>query len=156
MQGELDAKTTEVALAHGETHAANERLDSALSALPRVVTKWRTPDTLRIATTATAHDTIRVYVNALDATRKAGDSVVRACTELANACQVFRTKATAELSAWSSRYATLDSLSKVLPKAKRLNLSLAIGFGYATPLDQLAPKRQIFAGLTVGRSLISW
>jgi hypothetical protein len=160
LKGQLATKTHELALAHGETIAANVRLDSALNNTDTAITRWRTRilhDTIpALPVTATPHDTIAAVTTELATTKTAGDSVVRACTELANSCQVFRQKATAEISAWSARYATLDSLYRAPRPAKRLNLSLSVGFGYATPLDALAPKRQVFVGVTFGRSVLSW
>jgi hypothetical protein len=155
LTGLLQAAGQDLAESQRETAAANAALDSALSRSDSVITRWRTKvvhDTTVIL--RTAHDTITQLARELRATKAAGDSVVRACSQLADSCRDFRAKATAEISSWERRYALLDSLHRAPRPQKHWNLSVSAGYGFSMRGDTLV--RSPFVGVSVGRSLVRW
>lgn len=157
LKGELSAAKREGSIAHAARIAASRRLDSALSRTDTVVTRWRTRvvhDTVRLAAATSPHDSVVVLSQALTETQRAGDSVVRACSDLAGSCRLFRATATAEIASWERKYAVLDSLHRVPRPGKRWNLSLSLGYGAGMRGDTLV--RSPFVGVSVGRSILAW
>jgi hypothetical protein len=156
--GQLQRDSADFKTQLAQLKAEGAKVDTVQRVVTNTVTKWQKEivhDTIVLPATATPHDTIVATQKKLDACKQVGGDVVASVVPLGTTCEAFKAKAQTTIKSLEQRYAHLDSLNRLGSPPKRWNLSLSIGYGYATRLDSIAPRRELFAGLTVGRTLFS-